>query len=306
MRLLTILTLAVCPLLLAQDEQNAAPADNLVTSAGYVPPTLTKVAPGQLITLYVRISGAPVTQPILAGTTPLPTLLGGFSVSLKQTFISDPMPIPLAGIYPSDPCNGVAPCMPLTAMLVQIPFELVPNVPGSRMPFNFATVTVSRNGVAGDPLPLQAVPDNIHVITSCDALPPAANASCTPLFRHADGSLVSASNPAKSGEVLSMAAYGLGYPASSVTTGDLPRIPVTTDGVNVGFDFRPNTPAAKPANSPATAAITRDGVGLYQVNFLVPAVPPGTAACGSGVASNLTVSIGRTSSFDGAGICVQP
>ena len=75
MRLLVILTLAVCPLLLAQlalaqDEQNAGPADNLVTSAGYTPPTLTKVAPGQVITLYVRTSGAPVTQPILANTTP--------------------------------------------------------------------------------------------------------------------------------------------------------------------------------------------------------------------------------------------
>ena len=103
-----------------------------------------------------------------------------------------------------------------------------------------------------------------------------------------------------------MAAYGLGYPASSVATGELPRTPVTTEGVNVGFDFRPNTAASKPGNSPATAAITRDGVGLYQINFLVPAVPAGTAACGSGVASNLTISIGRTSSFDGAGICVQP
>ena len=127
MRLLVILTLAICPLLLAQDEQNASPADTLVTSAGYTPPTLTKVAPGQVILLYVRISGAPVTQPILAATTPLPTLLGGFSVSLKQTFLSDPMLIPLAGIYPSDPCNGIAPCTPLTAIMVQIPFELVPN-----------------------------------------------------------------------------------------------------------------------------------------------------------------------------------
>ena len=306
MRLLVILTLAVCPLLLAQDEQNAGPADNLVTSAGYTPPTLTKVAPGQVITLYVRTSGAPVTQPILASSTPLPTLLGGFSVSLKQTFLSDPVLVPLAGIYPSDPCSGVASCTPLTAILVQIPFELVPNVPGSRMPFNFATVTVSRNGVAGDPLPLQAVPDNIHVITSCDALPPAPGTPCTPIFRHTDGSLVSVSNPAKSGEILSMAAFGLGYPVFSIATGDLPRAPVTTDGVYVGFDFRPNTPAAKPGKNPASAAITRDGVGLYQINFLVPAIPEGTPACGNGVASNLTVSIGRTSSFDGAGICVQP
>jgi uncharacterized protein (TIGR03437 family) len=233
-------------------------------------------------------------------------LLGGFSVSLKQTFIGDPIAVPLIGIYPSDPCSGVAPCTPLTAIMVQIPFELVPNAPGSRMPFNFATVTVKQNGVAGDALPLLALPDNIHVITSCDALPPSPNTQCSPIFRHTDGTIVTASNPAKSGEVLSMAAFGLGYPVFSIATGDLPRAPVTTDGVRVGFDFRPNTPATKPGNTQASAAITRDGVGLYQINVLVPVIPEGTAACGSGVTSNLTISIGRTSSFDGAGICVQP
>src|SRR4051794_9256319 len=239
---LVILAVAVCPLLVAQD-QNAGPVDNLVTSVGYTPPNLTKVAPGQVITLYVRTTGAPVAQPILAGSTPLPLSLGGFSVSLKQTFFSDPVPVPLVGIYSSDPCNGVASCTPLTAIMVQIPFELVPNVPGARMPFNFATLTVQQNGVAGDALPLFAVPDNIHVITTCDALPPTAGAQCTPIFKHADGSLVSAASPAKAGETLSMAAFGLGYPVKLVTTGDLPAAPINTDGVKVGFDFRANAAA---------------------------------------------------------------
>lgn len=302
---LVILALAVCPLLLAQDEQNAGPVDNLVTSVGYTPPTLTKVAPGQVITLYVRTSGAPITQQVLASTTPLPSSLSGFTISLKQTYITDPIPVPLAGVYPSDPCNGVASCTPLTAIMVQIPFELVPNVPGARMPFNFATLTVQQNGVAGDALPLFAVPDNIHVITTCDALPPTAGAQCTPIFKHTDGTMVSAASPAKAGEMLSMAAFGLGYPVKLVTTGDLPAAPINTDGVKVGFDFRANAAATKPGNTLATAAITRDGVGLYQIDFQVPAIPDGTPACGTGVTSNLTVSIGRTSSFDGAGLCVQ-
>jgi uncharacterized protein (TIGR03437 family) len=302
---IAILTIAICPLLLAQDDQNAGPVDNLVTSAGYTPPALTKVAPGQIITLYVRTSGPLITQQVLASTTPLPTSLGGFTVSLKQTYITDPIPVPLAGVYPSDPCNGVASCTPLTAIMVQIPFELVPNVPGARMPFNFATLTVQQNGVAGDALPLYAVPDNIHVITTCDSLPSAAGTPCTPLFKHADGSMVSAASPAKAGEMLSMAAFGLGYPVTLITTGDLPKAAVNTDGVKVGFDFRSNAAATKPGNIQAAAAITRDGVGLYQINFQVPAVPDGTPACGAGVTSNLTVSIGRTSSFDGAGTCVQ-
>jgi uncharacterized protein (TIGR03437 family) len=45
-------------------------------------------------------------------------------------------------------------------------------------------------------------------------------------------------------------------------------------------------------------------VGLYQINIVVPPPPPDTPACSSTVQSNLTVSVGGTASFDGAGICV--
>jgi uncharacterized protein (TIGR03437 family) len=52
------------------------------------------------------------------------------------------------------------------------------------------------------------------------------------------------------------------------------------------------------------AALTSGFVGLYQVNFVVPELPAGYLwRCGM-VNSNLTVSIGRKTSFDGAGICV--
>ena len=52
---------------------------------------------------------------------------------------------------------------------------------------------------------------------------------------------------------------------------------------------------------------TPQQVGLYQVQFQVPAVPSGTPACiGGAIVSNLTINIGRATSFDGAPICVQP
>jgi hypothetical protein len=77
--------------------------------------------------------------------------------------------------------------------------------------------------------------------------------------------------------------------------------------------------------SPMTAApifvgLTPTEVGLYQVNFTVPAPPAGTPACGSTISvasltapiqtapiqTNLTISIMASGqSFSGAAICVD-
>jgi hypothetical protein len=58
-----------------------------------------------------------------------------------------------------------------------------------------------------------------------------------------------------------------------------------------------------PAN---TAQLQAGSVGIYQITFTVPSLPAGTPACGSTVQSNLTIDIGRTASYDGVGICVDP
>jgi uncharacterized protein (TIGR03437 family) len=47
-------------------------------------------------------------------------------------------------------------------------------------------------------------------------------------------------------------------------------------------------------------------VGLYQINFIVPQPPAGILSCSGTVQSNLTVSVGGQTSFEGAGICVTP
>jgi hypothetical protein len=82
----------------------------------------------------------------------------------------------------------------------------------------------------------------------------------------------------------------------------------------VVFDFVANA-APKPPPLLAERAIysglTQGFVGLYQVNFKAPAIPPNTPKCSSEVRSNLTVTIGVGTglwgpSFDGAGICVKP
>jgi uncharacterized protein (TIGR03437 family) len=57
---------------------------------------------------------------------------------------------------------------------------------------------------------------------------------------------------------------------------------------------------------PLYSALTPGFVGLYQINFTLPQPPVGTQACSGTVHSNLTVSVGGQTSFDGAGICVAP
>ena len=66
---------------------------------------------------------------------------------------------------------------------------------------------------------------------------------------------------------------------------------------------------------PEFAGATQGYAGLYQVNFIVPPLPAGLAACdeiaattpyGNLILSNLTISVGSAYSFDGTGICVAP
>jgi uncharacterized protein (TIGR03437 family) len=115
-------------------------------------------------------------------------------------------------------------------------------------------------------------------------------------------------------------AIGLGQTNPPLTTGKLVTAAAPTlTKFGLDFNFRPNALPAKPlptAPPPAFAGATPGYVGLYQVNLVVPPVPAGTPPCyvqppqstpprfPNVVQSNLTVSVGGLSSFDGARICV--
>jgi hypothetical protein len=85
------------------------------------------------------------TNPTIApaGST-LPNTLGGFSVSLSETFSTLAIPVPILSVAPVETCSAVVPeiCIGSTAITVEIPFELIPNVQRSRRPENFAALTV--------------------------------------------------------------------------------------------------------------------------------------------------------------------
>src|SRR5712692_1844202 len=188
-----LLTLAlVCPLLTGLVFGQPG---NQIFSASYGLPTLGPVAPGQVVTLFIRGLKA---GPASASTLPLPTTLAGVSVSLKQPGGYSGS-APIFRILPLDPaglgCAGgrALPCG-LSAVTVQIPFEIrTCGLPGDFSPCLPLTATVVENSVAGEQLNLSTSPSRFHILNSCDftlaSAVPAGFAGCQPMILRQDGSL---------------------------------------------------------------------------------------------------------------------
>lgn len=165
------------------------------------------------------------------------------------------------------------------------------------------------------------------------------NPACPSTVTHADGTLVSADSSAKPGETVVIYAFGLGKTTPSVKTGEATPTPAPVlisdqpffnRTVGLQFDFRVNAGPSRPYMNPLAmrpiglptpefVGLTPEQVGLYQINVRLPdnfppvdpctalSVGAGNAGTLSNVAlSNLTISLGGVSSFDGAAICVQP
>jgi uncharacterized protein (TIGR03437 family) len=123
-------------------------------------------------------------------------------------------------------------------------------------------------------------------------------------------------------------AFGLGPTSPAVAAGSASPTPAATSTnydpavpsrFRVQFNFTPNVVPSSSAvigslsgdAFPVFAGLTPGAVGLYQLNIQLPKTIPLIPSCGtpmgaSEVTSNLTITVGSGSSFDGAAICVQP
>jgi uncharacterized protein (TIGR03437 family) len=305
-----------------------------IAGTGYTDPSIIRVAPGQITTLFV--TG-------LKTVVPLPTMLAGVTVTLNQL-----TPLPLLSIQQMSVCNTVPPGSPqsppsppspdclITAVTLQIPFDLP--LPAERTTTGIE-LAVSENGNVSKSFRVLPITDNLHVINTCDVFPspkfisvsqpisPYA-ALCVPLVTHGNGNLVTADNPAQPGEEIVIWAFGAGPTTPMAKTGQASPTPAATlsSFVYLQFDFRTNATPSRPYVNPLIAApiptpapvfvgLTPGQVGLYQINVRIPSSIPAIGSCTTGtqsisvynaVQSNLTIDMGATTSFDGAAICVQP
>ncbi|MCC6585758.1 MAG: hypothetical protein IT168_03490 [Bryobacterales bacterium] len=315
-----VLVLTACCSSLAQ---YTAPA---VITSSYPLVQPFNVAPGQLVTLVVHLEfphGIWSTIRVPAGAN-LPTSLGGVSGGYSQLGISTG----LTGFLEVRPYWGLCPpvahgsCTNLAAVTIQIPFEAVPGSPtGAGVPYG--SIGLALQEKQGPGVDVGTVPNQPHLLTTCDAFlldsfpAPVVGAGlpCPSVVAHADGSLLSAQNPARPGEVVVAYAVGLGQTDPPLQTGKIVTAPARTLATfGLDFNYHPNALASKPlANAPPPlySGATPGFVGLYQINFEVPPPPPGTPPCvepkradENVVYSNLTVSVGGAYSFDGARLCV--
>jgi uncharacterized protein (TIGR03437 family) len=259
------------------------------------------VAPGQLITVF------------LAGNAQ-----GDISATVQD------LAAPVLEVRPGSGCASASLCSGLTAVTIQIPYELNPGCGFINPVCNVVLLTqliVTINGVAGAPVDLTPLPDQVHILTACDTVLPGGGGTaplgglpCAPLVTHADGSLVTSGSPAQGGEEVVAYAVGLGLTTPAVKTGQpAPTATPASETFYLDFNFRPNALPTEPVQPsrvtvpvPLYAGLVPGYTGLYQINFVVPPPPVGVAACNGTVQANLTVSVGGQTSFDGAAICVVP
>ena len=265
---------------------------NNVASAGYSQSYATPVAPGQVISLFVKGLNVPNAT---ASADPWPTTLGGVRVVVAPNpqNLAYPTALPILSVS-SDPlaCAGdFTGFCKTTNIVVQIPYEPIcaPNWFPPDCNYNVIYLTVQVNGVAGQGswFSFDAGPQP-HVLNSCDSISASHGESCNQAITHADGSLVGGSmqqgvSPAHPGEEIVIYAVGLGATANAKTG----RIVTVPDPLLQGVYFTPAifTGTTLQFGAPIKAdwaGLVPGFVGLYQMNVrLPPAVPGNIAVCGS-------------------------
>ncbi|MCL5746516.1 MAG: hypothetical protein M1541_21725 [Acidobacteria bacterium] len=193
-----------------------------LVGTGYSDPSIFRVAPGQITTLFVTgLKTVLSSQPFKAASVPLPVTLAGIAVTLNQPG-QQPSPVPLLSVQQLSICGnkdalplpGSAPDCLITAITVQIPFELL--LPPQGVP---AELSISENGTVSKAFRIQPITDDLHILNGCDAFPPEHLSLCNSVVTHEDGTPVTSDSPAKAGETVVIYAVGLGRTTPTVKTG---------------------------------------------------------------------------------------
>lgn len=306
-----------------------------VAATGYSFPSANPVAPGQVITLFVHGLNA---MDAVANTAPLPTMLSGVSVRVKNVIPNGvpgyPLLLPIFSIhsYSADCSAGRVQFCETTAVTVQIPTEptCLPSAFANNCTFGplpIITVSIEQNGMTGQEFQfsIQGPAVQAHILNNCDTIM-AQFAGCSPIITHANGHSITDAEPARPGETIVLYAVGLGSTMPTVKSGaPAPSpAPVVQSFVPLTVSFELDSPPDSPAPptlwmptgkwiKPTFAGLVTGFVGLYQVNFALPnTVPAQLHHCQGFEDTNTRLllggGIGQTQMVhvDTAEICLQP
>ncbi len=217
-----------------------------VVNAASSQPATASIAPGELLSLYG--TGLASTTLVTQGGQVFPTQLGGVTVTING------IPCPIYYVTPG-------------ALAVAVPYAVASNQTG------LANIQVTNNGVKS----------NVVQMYLTDAAPGSfsqkANGIGLAAANHAlTGQLITAANPAVSGEYISLYLTGLGTVTPTVADGALgpATLPLSYSDVynagnlSVSFnDYGPNGSTGN-AGTIGYAGLAPTLAGLYQINVQVP------------------------------------
>jgi uncharacterized protein (TIGR03437 family) len=134
-----------------------------------------------------------------------------------------------------------------------------------------------RNGRSSATISLSPMSDQPHIVATCDVnvSSSAPGSLCVPEVTHGDGSLVTPDHPAHTGEELVLYAFGLGSTVPRLAAGEVSTVPAqpVVDTFTLTTEAAiPTIPSEHQSFAPLFAGLTPGFAGLYQVNFLAPAV----------------------------------
>jgi hypothetical protein len=320
---------AICP---AFAQSSALPI-----ALGYTEPPAFLAAPGQVVTLFLDDVPIGTDGSFRSAQTPagaLPTSLAGIAVRISQGNSPD-MQAGILAIRQQEPCGlsglqaGDAGCL-LTLLKIQVPFELAGDpVSSDQKTYSYAPpalLSIDVDGRRGRGFPLQPVPDNGHVLTTCDASwDTKASSICDRQVYHLDGSVVTEQAPATVGETLHVLFYGLGRTDPLVTTGQaspagaaitdlIPNVPRVSLGIATNFlnslssaprtSFIPET-VGESLVPITSASLVAGQIGICQVSFTIPPVKDAIIPCSAEVKSNSRLIATTSQGAEGIGLCVQ-
>jgi uncharacterized protein (TIGR03437 family) len=230
-----------------------------VVNSGTYAPATNPVAPGEIISIF---GSGMSNSTASAQTLPLPTDLGGVSVTVNGT------KIPL--FYVSS-----------TQITAMVPYGISP-----ASGVNYATFKVVNNGTTSNSTTMYVRNTSPGVFSLTQ------NGIGTAAAEHGDYSVISTSNPAHPGETIAIYLGGLGAVNPAVQEGSAApgsSLSSATGGLFVVINSQ--------AITPAFAGLTPGAAGLYQINVTVPsgmsagdAVINGVTAEGS--TSEATIPVG--------------